>query len=91
MKVRDLKDWPPQPSCAFGKSYSVPTPEEALIEKVESVRGKRITFTANASGNSHTYVFEAPSEKVALDLEKILESNSGKSLFSVGDAELLAN
>jgi hypothetical protein len=91
MKVRDLKDWPPQPSSAFGKSYSVPTTEEALIEKVVSVSGKRITFTAKASENPHMYVFEAPSEKVALDLEKILESNIGKSLFSVGDAELLAS
>jgi hypothetical protein len=91
MKVRDLKDWPPQPASAFGKSYLVPTTEEAIIGKVVSVREKRITFAATASGNPHTYVYEAPSEKIALDLKTIIESNIGKSLISIGDAELPAS
>lgn len=91
MKVRDLREWPPQPGGAYRKSYIVPAAEEAMIEKVVSVREKWITFTGTANGNQHTYDFEAPSEEVALDLKKILESNIGKSVFTVGDAELSAN
>jgi hypothetical protein len=87
MKVRDLKDWPPQPS-AFGKSYVVPTAEEAIVERVVNVHGKRITFIGTAKEIKHTYHFEAPNEEVALDLRRILELNVGNSVLSVGDAEL---
>jgi len=91
MKVRDLSEWPPQPGGAYRKADNVPAAEQAVIEKVVRVSEKWITFTGKAYGNQHTYDFEAPSEDVALDLKKILESNIGKTLFSVGDAELSVN
>lgn len=88
MKVRDLEGWPPQPGGSYKTSYTVPSSEEAMIEKVVSVVGDNVCFTGTANGNQHTYDFKAPNEKVALNLKKILESNIGKSVFSVGDVEL---
>jgi len=88
MKIRDLNGWPPEPGGTYRTSYTVPSSEEAMIEKVVSVFDDTVCFTGTANGNEHTYDFKAPNEKVALDLKRILESNIGKSVFSVGDVEL---
>jgi hypothetical protein len=87
MKVSDL-GWPPQPGGSYKTSYTVPSSEESMIEKVVSVLDDNVCFTGTANGNRHTYDFKAPNEKVALNLKKILESNIGKSVFSVGGVEL---
>jgi hypothetical protein len=59
-----------------------------MIEKIVSVRDENVCFTVTANDNQDTCDFKAPNEKVALNLKKILESNVGKSVFSVGDVEL---
>jgi hypothetical protein len=59
-----------------------------MIEKVVSIFDENVCFTGTANGNQHTYDFKAPNEEVALDLKKILDSNIGRSVFSVGDVEL---
>lgn len=88
MKVRELEGWPPQPGGSYKTSYTVPSSEESMIEKVVSVLDDNLCFTGTANGKQHTYDFKAPNEKVALTLKKVLEFNIGKSLFSVGDVEL---
>ena len=88
MRIRDLKGWPPEPGGAYRTSYTVPSSEESMIEKVVSIFDDNVCFTGTANGNQHTYDFKAPNEEVALDLKKILESNIGRSVFSVGDVEL---
>jgi hypothetical protein len=88
MKVRGLEGWPPQPGGFFKTSYIVPSSEEAVIEKVVGVLDDNVCFTGTANRNRHTYDFKAPNGEVALNLKRILESNIGKSVFSVGDVEL---
>jgi hypothetical protein len=88
MKVRDLEGWPPQPGGSYKTSYTVPLSEEAMIEKVVSVLDDNVCFSGTASGNQHAYDFEAPNKGVTLNLKKILESNIGMSVFSVGEVEL---
>jgi hypothetical protein len=88
MKVRDLEEWPPQPGGSYKTSYAVPSSEESMIEKVVSVLDDNVCFTGTANGIQHTYDFKALNDKIALNLKKILESNIGKSVFSVGDVEL---
>jgi hypothetical protein len=62
-----------------------------MIEKVVNVINNDVHFIGTANGNEYRCRFEAPSEKVALDLKKILESSIGKSLLSIGNVDLPAN
>ena len=81
MKVRDLEGWPPQPGGSYKTSYTVPSSEESMIEKVVSVLDDNVCFTGTANGVQHTYDFKAPNEKLALNLKKILNRTSERACF----------
>ena len=88
MRIRELDDWPPPPAGSYSRSYVAPYPEQAIIEKAFPLRDKWVTFTCSFDGKSHSYDYQAKDEKTAVELKRMLELNIGKTLFSVGNAEL---
>jgi hypothetical protein len=88
MKVRELEGWPPQPSGFHMGSYKVPTSEQAILKDVVRSHNNWVTFVCSFDRDDHKYDFEAPDKSDALQVEKILKSNIGKSLLEIGEIEI---
>jgi hypothetical protein len=88
MRVRDLENWPPQPSGAYKGAYSIHSSEEVIIKRVVHMRNNWIVFSCEFDGERLLYDFEARDERTLPILKSILEKNSGKSLFSIGEIEI---
>jgi hypothetical protein len=91
MKVRDLAEWPPQPSGFYKASYRAPMTEQAIVKEVVRSHHNWVTFVCSFEGNDHTYDFEAPDQAFALQLRSIFLNNMGKTLFESGDIDIPAD
>ena len=88
MRVRDLENWPPEPSGAYKATFVLPSAEEAIIQKVLHMFDIWITFSCGFEGKDHTYDFQSLDNRTPARLKVILEDNIGKSLFSIGEIEI---
>ena len=90
MKLRDLPNWPPNPSGANPSSKDkVPTPDQAVLKSVEPRRlSNRVVFTGEFEGNQHIYDYEAKHAKLAEHIETHLHKYIGKSVMHLGDIEI---
>jgi hypothetical protein len=83
MKVRDLEGWPPRPA---GQSVdSAPAGEHAILKEVIKSHRNWVTFACSFDGKLLTYDLEAPDRTDAMEIEKILKNNPGKSLSEIGE------
>jgi len=90
MRVMDLAHWPPDTGGAFdarNHRFSISS-GEVVIERVTRISDRRITFICSFEGRAHTYDLTAPDARTAEELKRILESNVGLTLFSVGTIEI---
>jgi hypothetical protein len=88
MRVRDLKNWPPEPCGAYKRSSVSPSAEQAIIQKVLHMYDIWITFSCEFEGNDHTYDLQTHDKMTPPKLKVILENNIGKSLLSIGAIEI---
>lgn len=88
MKVRDLEGWPPRPAGPYQSTDSAPAGEQAILKEVVRSHHNWVTFVCSFDGELHTYDLEAPDRTDALQLEKILKNNPGKSLSEIGEIEI---
>jgi hypothetical protein len=88
MRVRDLENWPPEPSGIYKTTFVSPSPEQAIIQKVLHMYDIWITFSCEFEGHNHTYDFQTHDSIVPPKLKVILEANVGKSLFSIGEIQI---
>jgi hypothetical protein len=88
MKVRDLENWPPEPSGIYRRTLVLPSAEQATIQKVLHMFDIWITFSCEFEENIHTYDFQTLDNGMPPRLKVILEDNIGKSLSSIGEIEL---
>jgi hypothetical protein len=91
MRIRELPGWPPQPGRFFDRSFTVPTTEQAILKEVVRSHHNWVTFVCSFGGHDHTYDFEAPDREYALQIERILKNNIGKSLFEIGEIVIPLN
>jgi hypothetical protein len=91
MKVQDLENWPPKPGEFFETSPAAPAPELVIVESVLSVRANWIIFSCAFGGDLYPCFFLTKDGTTSLALKAILEANIGKSLFSIGEVEILEN
>jgi hypothetical protein len=87
MKVRDLDGWPPRPAGPNQSVDSAPAGAQAILKEVKSHRNW-VTFVCSSDGKLETFDLEAPDRTDALQLEKVLKSNQGKSLSEIGEIEI---
>jgi hypothetical protein len=95
--VKDVVEWPPLP-VFWGKegASSAPLPELVKIQKVQRIAENKITVEGTFEEKVFDsieervvrYFLNAPDEKIADKLEKILKDNIGNPLLPVGDLEI---
>lgn len=88
MRVMELAGWPPGAAGPFksrGDQFTIGT-ENAMVENVTKVDGKKVNFICRSGDRSDRYFFDCPDEKVAAKLATILKQNIGKSLFDRNSA-----
>jgi hypothetical protein len=87
MKVRDLDGWPPRLAGPNRSTDSAQAGEQAILKEVKS-HHNWVTFVCSFDGTLETFDLEAPDRTDALQLEKILKNNQGKSLSEIGEIEI---
>ena len=88
MRVRDVENWPPEPSGIYRKTLALPSAEQAIIQKVLYMFDIWITFSCGFEGKDHTYDFQTLDKATPPRLKVVLENNIGKSLSSIGEIEI---
>ena len=81
MKIKDLRNWPPDPGGAFNASYKSPTSDQALLKELVRVRDNSVTFTATFEGKQFTYDYEVGNSRLAKTFAEVLERNIGKTVM----------
>jgi hypothetical protein len=62
--------------------------EHAILKNVVRSHHNWVTFVCSFDRDDHKYDFEAPDKSDALQVEKILKGNIGKSLLEIGEIEV---
>jgi len=85
----DLANWPPDGGGTGGRGakFAV-SPEKVSIKRIVRIVENRVDFICTFEGKDVNYSFAAPDEKTAQKLGIILNSNVGKTLFSIGTIEI---
>lgn len=91
MKVSELPAWPPTGKCVSDVKYSPPPPTDAVIHKTIFCRDRWLTFVCVFDQHLFVYDYAANDSKTAAALKSVLDTNSGKSLDSIGEMALGAS
>lgn len=88
MRVRDLKQWPPQASGAYKGWRLAPSPEQAIVKRLVHVQNDWIIFSCEFGDELYAFDFETLDDVTLARVKAILEENAGKSLSAIGEMEI---
>ena len=87
-RVRELKNWPPDPGGAYDSYSRFPMGGEGRVDEVFPVIETSVTMRGDFEGRSHSYHYHAPNKTIAERVHKIVAQNLGKTVRELGEFEI---
>jgi hypothetical protein len=84
MKVRELPNWPPESGGAFRSGSVFPVAGEAIISGFVPLQDRSVTFKACFGEDVHS----AQTEKIAEQLQTLIQKSMGKPVAGLGESDI---
>jgi hypothetical protein len=84
-RLRQFPGWPPDAGEAFGKTYTSPTSEQAIVKEVMPSHDNLVSFKADFEGRTLGYDYPAANSREAEAIKKAISEHLGVSIFDLGD------